>query len=247
MTEARNKTLSIFIGIALLIVAAALAFHLAVVRPVARAVEQSVEVPGKIVDQVFDFGRYGMDVFRAVFQSQVNVTSSTTICDATPIAELAVLQRNIREIVDYKKTDLHSTKRLIADQTFVAKIGFDMSARFSASYDSTNRVVTIVLPEPKILSLETVNPEANYYLEESGYLNWLTTADHQQLLIQLKEKARNSAEVGLAVDDAKQMIETRFSDLFRAFNVKVVVVYSPTTGNQIPAGMNRTVLETNAL
>jgi hypothetical protein len=89
-------------------------------------------------------------------------------------------------------------------------------------------VVTIVLPEPKILSLETVNPEANYYLEEDGYLNWLTTADHQQILIQLKEKARKSADSTLAVGDAKRMIETRFHDLFRAFDVKVVVLFSPT-------------------
>ena len=47
-------------------------------------------------------------------------------------------------------------------------------------------------------------------------------------MIQLKEKARNSAESTLAVGDAKRMIETRFRDLFRAFDVKVVVLFSPT-------------------
>lgn len=222
-----NKTVSIFIGIALLIVAGAIAIHLAVVRPVAVVAEKAVEAPGKIVEQVFDFGRHGIDAFKAIFQSQVNVVSSTTVCDATPIAELAVLRRNIREIIDYKKTDLHSTKRIIAEQTFVAKIGFDLAARFSATYDPSNQVVTIVLPEPKILSLETVNPEANYYLEEDGLINWLTTADHQKMLILLKEKARNSADSVLAVGDAKKMIETQFRDLFRAFNVKVVVLFSP--------------------
>jgi len=234
-----NKTLSIFIGIGMLIVAAAIAIHLAVVRPVTVVAEKAVEAPGKIVDRVFDFGKHGIEAFKAIFQSQVNVVSSTTVCDATPIAELAVLQRNIREIIDYKKTDLHSTKRIIADQTFVAKIGFDLAARFSASYDPSNRVVTIVLPEPKILSLETVNPEANYYLEEDGYLNWLTTADHQLILIQLKDKARNSAESTLAVGDAKRMIETRFQDLFRAFDVKVVVLFSPSQPRTKEQGLNQ--------
>jgi len=223
-----NKTLTIFIGTALLIVVGAMAIYLAVVRPVTIVAVKALEAPGKIVEQVFDFGKQGIDAFKAIFQSRVNVVSSTTVCDATPIAELAVLQRNVREIIDYKKTDLHSTKRIIAEQTFVAKIGFDLAAKFSANYDPSNRVVTIVLPEPKILSLETVNPEANYYLEEDGYLNWLTTADHQQILIQLKEKARNGADSVLAVGDAKQMIETRFHDLFRAFDVKVVVLFSPT-------------------
>jgi hypothetical protein len=223
-----NKTLTIFIGIALLIVVGAMAIYLAVIRPVTIVAVKAVEAPGKIVEQVFDFGKHGIDAFKVIFQSQVNVVSSTTVCDATPIAELAVLQRNVREIIDYKKTDLHSTKRIIAEQTFVAKIGFDLAAKFSATYDPSNREVTIVLPEPKILSLETVNPEANYYLEEDGYLNWLTTADHQQILIELKEKARNGADSVLAVGDAKQMIETRFHDLFRAFDVKVVVLFSPT-------------------
>ncbi len=223
-----NKTLTIFIGIALLIVAVAFAIYLTVVRPVTRVAVKTVEAPGKIVEQVFDFGKHGIDAFKAIFQSQVNVVSSTTVCDATPIAELAVLQRNICEIIDYKKTDLHSTKRIIAEQTFVAKIGFDLAAKFFAAYNPSNQVVTIILPEPKILSLETINPEANYYLEEDGYLNWLTTGDHQQILIQLKEKARKSAESTLAVGDAKQMIETRFRDLFRAFDVKVFVLFSPT-------------------
>jgi hypothetical protein len=222
-----NKTLSVFIGIALLIVAAALAIHLAVVRPVVRVAEKAVDAPERIVEKVFDFGKHGIDAFKTIFQSQVSVVSTTTVCDATPIAELAVLQRNIHEIIDYKKTDLHSTKRLIVDQTFVAKIGFDLAARFSASYDPSNQVVTITLPEPKILSLETVNPEANYYLEEDGYINKLTTGDHQQILILLKEKARNSADSVLAVGDAKRMIETRFHDLFQAFDVKVVVLFSP--------------------
>jgi Protein of unknown function (DUF4230) len=224
---AMNKTLSVFIGIALVIATMALAIHLAVVRPVTRVAEKTIEMPVQIVDKVFDFGRQGMDAFKAVFQSQVSVTSSTTVCDAMPIAELAVLRRNVRVIVDYQKTDLHSTKRIIADQTFVAKIGFDLAAKFSATYDPSNQTVTVVLPEPKILSLETVNPEANYYLEEDGYINKLTTSDHQQLLIQLKEKARSSAETALALGDAKQMIETRFQDLFRAFDVKVVVLFSP--------------------
>ena len=152
--------------------------------------------------------------FTSIFQSQVNVVASSTVCDATPIAELAVLQRNIREIVDYSKTDLGSTKHMIAEQTFVAKIGFDLSAKFSATYDASNRVVTILLPEPKILSLESSNPAPNYYLAEDGVINRITAADHQQILMQLKQQARQSAESTLAIGDAKQMIETRFADLF---------------------------------
>ncbi|MGA2854451.1 MAG: DUF4230 domain-containing protein [Verrucomicrobiota bacterium] len=221
-----NKTLSIFIGIALLIVAAAIAVHLAVIRPVAAVAEKAVEVPDKIAGRMFDFGKYGIDAFKAIFQSQVNVVSTTTVCDATSIAELAVLKRNIREIIDYKKTDYASTKHIIAEQTFVAKIGFDLASKFSASYDSSKQTVTIILPEPKILSLEALNPAPVYYLDESGYINKISTGDHQQILIQLKDKALNSVDSTLAIGDAKQMIETRFLDLFRAFNVKVVVRFS---------------------
>ena len=57
-------------------------------------------------------------------------------------------------------------------------------------------------------------------------INRITKEDHQQILMQLKAQARRSAESTLAIGDAKQMIETRFQDLFRAFNVKVVVLFS---------------------
>ena len=87
-------------------------------------------------------------------------------------------------------------------------------------------MVTILLPEPKILSLESANPAPNYYLAEDGVINKITAADHQQILMQLKAQARKSAESTLAIGDAKQMIETRFQDLFRAFNVKVIVLFS---------------------
>ena len=87
-------------------------------------------------------------------------------------------------------------------------------------------MVTILLPEPKILSLESSNPAPSYYLAEDGVINKITTEDHQQILMQLKQQARTSAESTLAIGDAKQMIETRFADLFRAFGVKVVVLFA---------------------
>ncbi len=225
-----NKILSFFIGLSLLALTIGLILYLNVTRPAQKGVESAGSFVSHGMAKVAELGKHGMDkvaeAFTAIFQSQVNVVASSTVCDATPIAELAVLQRNIREIVDYSKTDLGSNKRIIAEQTFVAKIGFDLAAKFSASYDASNQVVTIMLPEPKILSLESSNPAPNYYLAEDGVINRITKEDHQQILMQLKAQARRSAESTLAIGDAKQMIETRFQDLFRAFNVKVVVLFS---------------------
>jgi hypothetical protein len=226
-----NKILSFFIGLSLLALIVGLVIYVNVTRPALNGVESVGNFASHGVDKVAELGKRGIDkvseAFTAIFQSQVNVVASSTVCDATPIAELAVLQRNIREIVDYSKTDLGSNKRIIAEQTFVAKIGFDLAAKFSATYDATNRVVTILLPEPKILSLESSNPAPNYYLAEDGVINKITAEDHQQILMQLKTQARRSAESTLAIGDAKQMIETRFQDLFRSFDVKVVVLFSP--------------------
>ena len=226
-----NKILSFFIGLSLLALAMGLVFYLNVTRPTQKGVEAAGTFVSHGLARVAELGRHGMDkvaeAFTAIFQSQVNVVASSTVCDATPIAELAVLQRNIREIVDYSKTDLGSNKRIIAEQTFVAKIGFDLAAKFSASYDASNQMVTIRLPEPKILSLESANAAPNYYLAADGVINKITTEDHQQILMQLKLQARRSADATLAIGDARQMIETRFQDLFRAFNVKVIVLFSP--------------------
>ncbi len=225
-----NKILSFFIGLSLLALTVGVVVYLNVARPVQQGASAIGELASHGVDTVAELGKYGMgkaaEAFNAIFQSQVNVVASSTVCDATPIAELAVLRRNIREIVDYSKTDLGSNKHIIAEQTFVAKIGFDLAAKFSALFDPSNQVVTIVLPQPKILSLEAMNAAPTYYLAESGLINRITTEDHQEILLQLKEQARRSADSALAISDARQMIETRFRDLFSAFNVKVIVLFS---------------------
>ncbi len=225
-----NKILSVFIGLSLLALTIGFVIYLNMTRPVEKGAAAAGAFVSHGVDRAADLGKYGMsraaDAFKSIFQSQVNVTASSTVCDATPVAELAVLKRNIREIVDYSKTDLGSNKRIIAEQTFIAKIGFDLAAKFSATYDATNRVLTVRLPEPKILSLESSNPAPKYYLVEDGVINRITTDDYQQVLMQLKAEARKSADSALAIGDARQMIETRFQDLFRAFNVKVVVLFA---------------------
>lgn len=225
-----SLTLSIFIGVSLLIVAIAFAIRINVTKPGEKVIKDVTDVPVKITEAVVDFGKHAIDrasdAFIAIFQSRINIVSSTTVCDATPIAELAVLQRNIREIIDYQNTSYLSTKRIIAEQTFVAKIGFDLAARFSVSCDPSTKTIKIFLPEPKVLSLETSNPEAYHYLAEDGLLNKLAPKDHQQILIQLKDKVRKSVDSTLAVRDAKQLIETRFNDLFRDFKAKVIVLFS---------------------
>jgi hypothetical protein len=225
-----SVTLSIFIGISLLIVAIAFAIRINFTKPIENGIKGVTDAPVKIAETVADFGKHAIDrasdAFTAIFQSRINIVSSTTVCDATPIAELAVLQRNIREIIDYQHTSFGSTKRIIAEQTFVAKIGFDLAARFSMSCDPSNKTIKIFLPEPKILSLETSNPEAYHYLAEDGWINKLAPKDHQQILIQLKDKARKSVDSTLAVRDAKQLIETRFNDLFRDFEAKVIILFS---------------------
>jgi hypothetical protein len=225
-----NKILAFFIGLSLLALTIGYAIYLNWAHPIEKTVTVTGEVINHGVDKATELGKYGIDkaadAFTTIFQSQVNIVSSTTVCDATPIAELAILQRNVQEIIDYSTTVHGSNKHIIAGQTFIAKIGFDLASKFSASYDSSNQVVTIILPEPKILSLETANPAPHYYLTEDGYINKITTGDNQQILIRLNDEARRSADSALAIGDAKQMIKTRFHDLFRAFNVKVIVLFS---------------------
>lgn len=225
-----NKILSFFVGLSLLALAVGLVIYLTVIRPAQKGVEAAGSFLSQGVAQTVALGKHGMDrvaaAFVAVFQSQVTVVASATVCDATPVAELAILQRNIRELVDYSKTDLGSHKRLLAEQTFVAKVGFDLTSKFSASYDASHRVVTLRLPEPRILSLESSHPAPTYYLAEDGMLNKITAEDHRQILMELKRQALRSADSTLAIGDAKQMIETRFADLFRAFDVRVIVLFS---------------------
>ncbi|MGA2248063.1 MAG: DUF4230 domain-containing protein [Verrucomicrobiota bacterium] len=234
-----KSSLQILIGVSLLILAVAFAVHLTITKPAQELGEAAIQAGEQAVthgiDKTADVITGIPQIIATVFQARVNISSSASVCDATPIAELAVLKRNIREIVDYSNTDYYSTKRIIAEQTFVAKIGFDLAARFSASYNPSNNTVIISLPTPKILSLEPASAAPSYYVDDSGIINRLTTEDHRQILFQLKNQAAQSAESALAIGDARQMIETRFRDLFRAFNVKVMVEFPGQQTNMVAA------------
>lgn len=229
-------TLSVFIGVSLLIVAIAIAIRINITGPAEKTVGKAVDVPVKVAETAADFGKHAIDraseAFVAIFQSKINVVSSATVCDATSIAELALLQGSVREIIDYSDTKLGSTKRIIAEQHFIAKIGFDLQAKFSVSCDALSRTITFSLPEPKILSLETSNPAAHLYLNESGWINKLNPEDHQRILIQLKNQARQSVDATLAIKDAKQLMETRLNDLFQSFDARVVVLF-PTEQTKV--------------
>lgn len=207
----------ILAGIALLILAVGITVHLTITEPLEKG---EGDTAGLAKDAIDKFS----DAISTIFQSQVHINSSATVCDATPIAELAVLQRNIRMIVCYTNTALYSTKIIIADQTFQAKIGFDLGSKSSATYDPSNRVLTIILPEPKVLSLEAVAPPI-YYRDDDGRLNHVTDDDRNEVLRLLQDQARTDTDTILAIGDAKQMIETRFHDLFQAYNIKVVIKF----------------------
>ena len=70
------------------------------------------------VARVAELGKHGMDkvaeAFTAIFQSQVNVVASSTMCDATKPGLQGTGRRyrseTFREIVDYSKTDLATQK-----------------------------------------------------------------------------------------------------------------------------------------
>jgi hypothetical protein len=232
-----KHSLQVLIGLSVLVLAIAFAVHLTMTKPVKEVVVHGLDKSADVFTNTF---HYGVDrfsdvitnvcemVFRSV-QPRVSVTASSCVYDASPIAELAVLKRNIREFVIYSRTDYYSTKRIVAEQTFVAKVGFDLAARFAVTYDPSNQVVVITMPNPKVLSLEGVTAAPTYDLEEQGVINWLTPEDGQQIAVMLKDQARKSADSALAVGDAKEMLATRFHDLFQAFQVKVVVVFPGQT------------------
>src|SRR5215471_17979474 len=114
-----NNRLATFLGIAVLVLAICFGGYFAFIRPAKSVVDRVLDVPGAITDKAVSLGQRGLDraddAFASIFQSKVSIVTSASVCDATPIAELAVLKRNIREIIDYSKTDFYSTKRIIAE------------------------------------------------------------------------------------------------------------------------------------
>jgi hypothetical protein len=152
------------------------------------------------------------EVFRGAFHAapRLVVNHRTAWGETSPIAELAVVEREGEFDEEWKQTFLHSTKKVFLHGRYRAKAGFDLTRDFSVRVERGG-AVTVFLPPAKILSVENVGDIQ--VRGENGLLNWLTDADIQAALHEFRLRTAAEAENSTLKAEAEEEALKRLRDL----------------------------------
>lgn len=183
--------------VVLILVAATVFIFLRLETWPARTIGQSTE----------DLERLGKDL-RAAFidiahlQPRITINNRTIVEQATPTAELAILERQLKVKREFQHSWAGSSKRIKLSGTFLAKAGFDL--RQDVSVDVRPDEILVHVPHATIVGIE--EKHVDVLALENGLWNRITGADLENELAQLPEMARNQAlETGLPAEAEQEL------------------------------------------
>src|SRR5438045_8405222 len=184
-TESGRFSWPIALTLAVLILAAAGVFvFLRLETWPARTIGQGTE----------DIERLGKDLRSAFIdiahlQPRITINNRTVVDQATPTAELAILERQLKVKREFLHSWAGSSKRIKLSGTFLAKAGFNL--RQDVAVDVRPDQILIQLPHAEIVGVEEKNVDV--LALENGLWNRLSGADLQNELAQLSAMARRQA------------------------------------------------------
>src|SRR5216684_3460934 len=141
-----------------------------------------------------DLERLGKDLRSAFIdiahlQPRITINNRTVVDEATPTAELAILERELKVKREFLHSWAGSAKRIKLSGTFNVKAGFDL--RQDVAVDVRPDEILIQLPHAQIVGLE--EQRVDVLALENGLWNKITGADLENELGQLPEMARQQA------------------------------------------------------
>ena len=214
-----NSKAWIGIGVAIAIVVLAVGVVVYLLRPMGGAIETPRRALDGAISAVKSWGQNKIDI---------RVYNDTLECK--PIGELALRRVRVRSICVQESTALLSTKKLIAHRSFDVKIGWDLNTDLKIRVDAAKKTVVVDAPEPKVLSVTGVEPEAIILHQEDGYVYKLTPNDMSTVMRILEQNARSGAEVSEARKEAKQDLVRYFGSIFSFDNYTTTINFP--TGKQ---------------
>jgi Protein of unknown function (DUF4230) len=154
-----------------------------------------------------DLERLGKDLRSAFIdiahlQPRITINNRTVVDEATPTAELAILERELKVKREFLHSWAGSSKRIKLSGTFNVKAGFDL--RQDVTVDVRPDEILIQLPHAQIVGIE--EKHVDVLALENGLWNRITGADLQNELAQLPEMARRQAtEIDLPAEAEKEL------------------------------------------
>ncbi|MFN2477359.1 MAG: DUF4230 domain-containing protein [Chthoniobacterales bacterium] len=144
----------------------------------------------------------------AHLQPQVRINNHVYLEQTTPVAELAVLTRQVEVDHEFSHTWAGSTKRVKLHGSFLVKAGFDLREHVKA--DVTDGAIAVELPHARILGVEQQHVEVQEF--ENGYWNRVTAADVENELATMPKLAREKAQAGGLSAEAEEALRKQLTD-----------------------------------
>jgi hypothetical protein len=190
-----------------------------------------VTIPTQLAKRSYEAAKTLGEDFKNAFQFTPEITVNNTVVlnQQTPVMELAVLSQNFEHRYTWTNSWLNSTKQITISGTFEAKAGFDLNQKFSITLNDDK--ATVVLPEPKILSVESQGDIV--YRDENGIWNWVNTDDRAKATNAFIQNARKFSEQAPYVQDAKTKMEERIRELLKPHAKEVTVRYAESQPLQL--------------
>ena len=210
------------IGVAIAIVVLAVGAVLFVLRPMGGA----IDAPRQAIDSA-------VSAMKSWGQNKIEIRVYNDTLECKPIGELALRRVRVRSLCVQESTAYLSTKKLIAHRSFDVKIGWDLNTDLKIRVDRVKKTVTVDAPEPKVLSVTGVEPEAIILHREDGVVNKLTPEDMATVMRILEQNARTGSEVSEARKEAKQDLIRYFGSIFSYDNYITTVTF-PSVSRETP-------------
>lgn len=189
--------------------------------------KECMEVPTKTVqgvgDAVSKATKTLADIFNLIPKEEQTIT--VVHFENTPIAEFAVIEKEILQTITIEITWMFSKKIVLARGKFSVKAGFDLKKPFFIRQNSRTGDITAQLPDPEILSITLVDGVTLW--SEDGIINRVNDKDRQRAINLLIQEVRRKAEQSGILEAAKRQSVERFKELAKRNGQNILFDFGP--------------------
>ena len=173
--------------------------------------------------------------FAGIVQPRIVVNQHVVIEQASPVLELAVLQREISVERETENTWLESTKKLRIRGTYRVKAGYDLRQPFEVRIDDRQPpTVTVHLPKAKVLSVELEKLDA--LTVDNGLWNKVQPEEFQVEVNGLNMDARRQALTDGLAAEAEKMLSDQLKQKFGP-DIRLEIAAAPPPAMLLPPAM----------
>ena len=144
---------------------------------------------------------------RELFGSEPRISLKRRVIQTSgeAIRELALYKETVLISEEWSRTSWKSTKRLLVQQPFTLKAGFDLN-RLKFDLDPEKKLLTVTVSDSTVVNVEYAG-DYDVLKEEHGFWNRISVAERDAILKSLPQKAQDEAEKLRLRDKAAEQLK----------------------------------------